>query len=429
MNLVNGEVISQKQCKEVLKTLEKRIKKTLENPRLDPLLVVEACNCLASSLDKVQHEQLIVELGLPPQFAEEYINDAKIMLSRQYLLKKLETELGEAFQNINQFKPQFYDRTAAERIMPLGVLFHIAAGNADGLPVFTVIEGLLTGNINILKLPKEEGGITALILMALFEIQPLLAEYVYIFDYSSKDIDEMKQLAALSDAVVIWGGDDAIMSVRKMVTPNTKIIEWGHKISFAYCSGSIKDSDLEGIAENICKTNQLLCSSCQGIFIDTTTPEEIQNFCEGFLPILERTSKKYPSEFGIGIETQIGLKLYNESINAIFNNTKVYRGANCSITAYNDIALTASNMFRNCWVRMLPRNLIIDTLRPYKNYLQTVGLICAENEAEALAEKFWKVGAVRVTDGSSMSKIYNGMAHDGEYSLRRYTKVVTLETS
>lgn len=37
--------------------------------------------------------------------------------------------------------------------MPLGVLFHIAAGNAEALPAYSVAEGLLMGNVNLLKLP------------------------------------------------------------------------------------------------------------------------------------------------------------------------------------------------------------------------------------------------------------------------------------
>lgn len=241
-------------------------------------------------------------------------------------------------------------------IKPLGVLFHIAAGNSDGLPFFTVIEGLLSGNINILKLPVEEKGLTVRILQELFAIAPSLAEYVYVFDYTSKEVEVMRRLVHLADAVVMWGGDTAIKAVREMAGTNTKIIEWGHKMSFAYVSGAASDEALEGIAHNICKTNQMLCSSCQGIFVDTGLIEEVYGFCQQFLPVLDRVSKEYPSSFGIGIESQIGLRLYNESLQSIFNGARIFRGEQCSIIAYADQILTASIMFRNCWVRMLPRD-------------------------------------------------------------------------
>ena len=68
----------------------------------------------------------------------------------------------------------FYIGTGREKInnlieekkVPLGVIMHIGAGNALGLAAFSVMEGLLTGNINILKLPEYEGGISLKILNA-----------------------------------------------------------------------------------------------------------------------------------------------------------------------------------------------------------------------------------------------------------------------
>ena len=44
----------------------------------------------------------------------------------------------------------------------------------------------------------------------------------------------MKRLAGLADGVVVWGGDGAVRGVRELAGPSVKLIEWGHKISFAY---------------------------------------------------------------------------------------------------------------------------------------------------------------------------------------------------
>lgn len=427
MNLVNGKIVSTAECDELLDSLGSRILKTLAGPVPDTAAVIEACHQLSVSLCAAEHEQVLVDLGISLQFAREYIHDAKIMLSRDYLLNKVVTELGPDYNQPNRIRPAFYDRDVIESIRPLGVLFHIAAGNSDGLPFFTVIEGLLTGNINILKLPAAEGGLTVRILQELFAIAPGLAEYVYVFDYGSKDSEVMHRLAALADAVVVWGGDKAVKTVRTMAGPNTKIIEWGHKMSFAYVSGPVSEEALEGIAHNICKTNQLLCSSCQGIYVDTETMAEVYEFCRDFLPVLNRVCREYPSDPGIGIRSQAGLRLYNESIEAVFNGARIFRGDNCSVIAYQDSVLTPGIMFRNCWVRKLPAAQIIGTLRPCKNYLQTVSLVCDKSKTGELAELFWKTGAVKVTDGYHMSAMYNGSAHDGEYPLRRYTKVTALE--
>ena len=429
MNLVNGKTISAAECDELLDSLGSRILETLAGPALDPAAVIEACHQLSLTLSVAEHQQVLIDLGISPQFAKEYILDAKVMLSREYLTNKIEVELGPGHNLPHRLKPAFYDRKVIETIRPLGVLFHIAAGNSDGLPFFTVIEGLLTGNINILKLPVEEGGLTVRILQELFAIDSRLAQYVYVFDYTSRDVEVIQRLADLADAVVVWGSDAAVKAVREMAEPNTKIIEWGHKMSFAYISGPVSEHAMEGIAHNICKTNQLLCSSCQGIFIDTESMEDVYEFCRHFVSVLSRVCRAYPSESGIGIRSQSGLRLYNESIEAVFNGARIFRDDGCSLIAYQDSVLTPSIMFRNGWVRRLPKEQIVSTLRPYKNYLQTVGLLCDESRAGALSELFWKTGAVRITDGYHMSNMYNGAAHDGEYPLRRYTKTVALELS
>jgi len=426
MNLVDGKIISSNECETVLNTLNERIIKTLSKDKLNPNLVIDACDALSRSFHESKHIQTLIELGIPEQMAKEYMIDAKTFLSREYLESRLINELGANYGSIYQYKPEFYDKIVIEQTVPLGVLFHIAAGNTDGLPVFTVIEGLLTGNINILKLPQEDGGLSVRILLELFHLQPLLTEYVYVFDYSSKDIEPMKKIANLADAIVVWGGDTAIKAVREMASPNTKIIEWGHKVSFAYISGDqVSDEALESIADNICRTNQLLCSSCQGIYIDTDSMNEVYDFCRRFLVILDKVSKKYPVESNIWIDAQVSLRLCNESIDSVFCDTKIFKDKDCSIIAYTDASLCTSIMYRNCWVKHLPKNQIMSALRPYKNYLQTVGLICNDNDMQELTELFWKAGAVKITDGSHMSKMHSRSPHDGEYPLRRYTKIVS----
>jgi len=415
-------------CSDVLKTLPGRIAETLQKPYLDPALVVEACHALSQQLQAEAHEPLLTAMGIPAPLARAYIADAKWMLSREYLQHKLETELGRGYGAPIRYQPAGYDQTVTEQQLPLGVLFHIAAGNMDGLPVFTVIEGLLTGNINLLKLPAQEGGLSVQILRELIKLQPLLSEYIYVFDISSKDREEMQALAEVADAVVVWGGDAVIEAVRAMAKPNTKMIEWGHKVSFAYVSGAdLSEEALSGIAENICSTNQLLCSSCQGIFVDTDSMEEVERFGMRFLPILEKMAAAHPHEMGIGVSAQVGLRLYTEQLESLFQGARVFKGKDCSMLAYPDSALDTAILFRNGWIKRLPRERIIPTLHPYKNRLQTVGLLCPSADRQMLSDCFFRAGAVRVTDGRHMSRTYRGAAHDGEYPLRRYTKIATLE--
>ena len=430
MNLVNGKIISDGECDSILEHIDEMLTDTLRKPPLDVNLVINACDTLAKNIGRLDIAKRLPELGISPFLAEMYINQIGQMLRAEAIRERMRIELGENYDKPGILTYLHSKATAVQTIVPLGVLFHITAGNVDGLPFISLLDGLLTGNINIVKLPKEEGGITVLLLSELFKAEPSLREYVYVFDYSSKDTHAMKKLAAAADAVVVWGGDEAVSAVRKLAEPNTKIIEWGHKISFAYVTrAGVSQKALEKLALHICLTNQLFCSSCQGVFLDTEDMQEVYAFCEEFLPVFEKVCRENPFAFAAArlfVQAEVTLLNYHRQIANKNTQIRVFREQNCSITAQPDSKLETSVMYRNIWVKPLKRTDIMK-LRPYKSYLQTAALICAEDEHALLAQELLKTGLVKISDGFEMSNYAFGEAHDGVFTLRCYTKVVSVQ--
>lgn len=424
MILIDGIITRSEEISNVLPSLEKRVCHTLQKPILDPMIVIDACDRLVAKIERGEFAGLLQQLVTEEHISSEQLDRVLRMFHKDSLLYKLKIELGE-FPDGEKLAPPFYtDSPIHRKLMPLGVLFHIAAGNVDGLPAYSVIEGLLAGNINILKLPGADRGLTVKLLYELIQLEPQLAEYIYVFDTSSNDLAAMKAMAKSADAIVVWGGDEAVKAVRNLATPNTKIIEWGHKISFAYITEQgMSDMSLAGLAHHICDTRQLLCSSCQGIYIDTADMAVIYDFCERFITILERVARDYPKP-DMGLQAQISLLLLNQELEAVSTGKKLYRGNQCSITASSDHKLEVSYTYGNCWVKTLPREQIIPRLHRYKGYLQTVGLLCGRGERAALSDLFGRAGATRITMGNEMSRMLCGEAHDGDYPLRRYSKVL-----
>ena len=428
MNLVNGEILNEKECDSILDNLEQYILNTLNKGRLSPEIVIDACHKVVTGLDEAEYIDAMGELGIDESLGKSYIDEFRQEFSKESLMNRLRVELGDTFSEPVTFNPIYKDFTVTGQVLPLGVLLHIAAGNAEGLPAFSVLEGLLTGNINILKLPAAEGGISVRLLMELIKAEPALAEYIYVFDYSSKDIEHMEKLIFAADAVVVWGGKEAVSGIRKLVPSNIKLIEWGHKISFAYITEQgITTMGLKGIAKNIADTGQLLCSSLQGIFLDTNDMDMVYEFCRRFLPVLSDAINQHPMKIGVGIKSQVALKLRAEELEGIYKNNRIFKCSNCSLIAYTDKILDTSIQFGNAWVRALPHSEILTVLRPYKNYLQTVGLLCRPSELQFLTDKLYKTGVVRICKGEHMSLDYIGIPHDGEYPLRRYTKIVSTD--
>ncbi|MHC1694844.1 MAG: acyl-CoA reductase [Eubacteriales bacterium] len=428
MNLADGRIINVEESNKILAELEERIINTLIGDRLSPQTVIDACDRLVMELDEERYLEMMKVLGIGKQTGIQYINEARRLFSREGLTVRLKKELGEAYLSAERISPENNGTKPEESICPLGTLLHIAAGNAHGLPVFSVLEGLLTGNINILKLPSQESGISVTLLADLIRIEPKLSEYIYVFDYSSKDIENIGKLINVCDAVVLWGGSEAVKALRSLVPPHIKLIEWGHKISFAYVTPEgVTQEGLRGIARNIATTGQLLCSSIQGIYVDTDDMGQVESFCSALLPILEKECTKSFFADSIGIQTQSALRVYNTWLEGIYSPRSVYRGGNCSLTAYPDKTLEASIQYGNAWVRALPHREIVRTLYPYKNLLQTVGLLCSPEQRNELSQLLFKTGVVRVCGCENMSVTYAGAPHDGEYPLRRYVKSTELD--
>ena len=272
-----------------------------------------------------------------------------------------------------------------------------------------------------------------MLLKKLIDIEPLLKSFIFVFDIASDDIKTLKKISCLSDTLVVWGADEAIRAARTFAGINTRIIEWGHKISFAYVSydkniDDIADKELYSIAYNICDTNQLFCNSCQGILLDTYDFNELKTFAKRFLIILEKVAKSMPYKFDMRITAAKRLELYTERLESLQNDDKlILQGENVNVIVYKNQDLTTSHMFRNPWIKALPKDRLLKVLLPYKNYLQTVALVCPQSRRHEFEDILSKSGAVRICSGKNMSINYCGMPHDGEFALRRYMKVMSYE--
>ena len=425
MILAKGRLYEHSQQLDVLKRMPGELEQTRTLPPVAANVVIRALDELAHRIEAGVFSQRVSALGIAP----EQVAQAVCMLRRENVEYRLRMELGTLPFAPYHLAPPTEEGRRTVRLYPLGVLMHVAAGNAQGLPVLSLAEGLMTGNINILKLPQADNGLSVDIICELLRIEPGLTDYIYVFDTPSSDVDAMQKMAQCSDGIVVWGGDEAVAAVRRLAPVGAKLIEWGHRLSFAYISGyENKQEELACLARHIVQTRQLLCSSCQVIYLDTQEMGQIHAFCEEFLPVLDAAARQGPQE-DIGTRAQITLRRYTAELEqAAFgpenSERHVYQGSHCQLIACEDNSLELSDMFGRCLVKRLPAGRMASVLCAEKGKLQTVGLICEANKRAVLAEELARCGLVRITRAGEMSRSLCGEAHDGEYPLRRYLRVV-----
>ena len=140
MIFAKGTVLSDEQLPRVLEQLEEDLIAVRSQPPLVSKVVIHACQQLLARLDRGELDTLIAQYATPQLLSalEQY----RHLLRPESLEYKLSVETGGLLSGDD--RP--FGRTAA---VPLGTLLHITAGNLDGLPAFSVVEGLLTGNVNL----------------------------------------------------------------------------------------------------------------------------------------------------------------------------------------------------------------------------------------------------------------------------------------
>lgn len=419
MILYGGKIYENSRQDELLRSLEADIYRPIENSSSLPCeLVINACDRLAEKVKNGEFDEIVLPFLKTFNIEQSRFEEMVGLFTEESLRYKCSVELCD--------DEKIIDNKVVRKRYPLGVLLHIAAGNVDVLPAYSVIEGLLSGNINILKLPMGDSGLSVRLLSELISIEPRLGEYIYVFDVPSTETVTLKRLAELSDGIVVWGGDAAVKAARTMAEPNTRIIEWGHKLSFAYAEPDADENSLRELAKAICDTNQVFCSSCQGIFIDTDDADVQKAFAEKFFGILRSVSlNSQPADYGMRAKN--ALSIYNERLEKRRTGTEIFSGDGVSVLAPTDSELSLSYMYRSAWVKRLPMDKI-HTLKKHKNHLQTAAVLTTDKrKREEICKKLAEVGVVRLTSGGKMSRMISGEAHDGRYALREYSRIVETE--
>ncbi|MFI1073472.1 acyl-CoA reductase [Streptomyces puniciscabiei] len=355
-------------------------------------------------------------------------------LTREALERKLRRELGGP-------RPERLTRpdareTVYEAWAPVGLLVHIAPGNAAAVAPLSVVEGLLTGNLNVLKTSSSDPALALDLLAALGAADPsgLIAERVIALRFPSARREWLQALCGPADAIAVWGGEDAVRAAGELAQPGCRVVEWGHRISFAYLTrqAASEDGVLDALAEDVCRLEQQACSSPQVVYLDTDDTQELFAFAGRFAERLAKASDACPAPSpGAAEQAEITTVQQLARLEQHLGLTRVFAAEDGSwrVLADTRCALDASPLHRSVWVKPLPRHTITTTLRPMRRYLQTAAIGGDRAEVAVLSRAMFAAGVTRVTPVGSMLDGYEGEPHDGVYALQRYSRRVSVRAA
>ncbi|AZV27013.1 long-chain-fatty-acyl-CoA reductase [Pseudomonas syringae] len=342
------------------------------------------------------------------------------------LRRKLERELGEQPGSLRRLD---YRQSRFERWSPLGLVVHITPGNAPLLAFCAAIEGLLAGNVNWLRPSSSDQGVTAQLLHGLeqCDVTGQIAGHVAVVPASTAQIGQLCQQA---NGVSAWGGESALQAIRQQLTPGCRWIDWGHRISFIYLTPAAVTPDaLDAVADEVCRLDQQACSSPQWLLVDSDDENTLRSIGEGLAEAFERRSRQWPVlppsiQEASEITTRTAMARLAQSFGGASGH--VWQAPDWRVIWTHDQQLGPSPLFRSLLLKPMPRARIAEALLPWRNVLQSAGLMCAEQEMAELAQTLIAAGVTRVTPVQAIHEGYEGEPHDGVYALQRLSRRVSV---
>ncbi len=123
--------------------------------------------------------------------------------------------------NISKLRNNYDD--LANRL-GLGLIFHVTPSNVPMNCAFSAIFSILSGNSNVIRVPSKGFEQVVLFLESFKKIadsnksfRPFLSRNIFV-DYASQLDEFTNYFSKISDARVIWGGDESIRKIRSFET-------------------------------------------------------------------------------------------------------------------------------------------------------------------------------------------------------------------
>ncbi len=340
-----------------------------------------------------------------------------VLCQKSELKKRIESELG-SIDSLDKFiSKDGYDGKVFHA--PLGRVLHITAGNVFLGSIDSFLMGVITKNINIVKLSSNNLFIPNLFMesISLVDKKNIILSSNLFISYSSDAVEVVESIKQQVDGIIVWGGDEAIKTYKNGLTPNVRFLDHGPKISFQVIDNYYlqnNDDVFQKIAWDISTWNQQACSNPQNIFIADDI--DYDSFCLKLQSALEFDNYSMDNLTGddyVEILKEAQLGLFQEFL----SGNKTLRG-DCSLITYESGELSTSALNRSVKIKTF-KDLsdLKDLVKKFKYYLQTCGLGVEYKKRDVFSKELSLCGVKRFTRPGKMLESLNGSAHDGSYSL------------
>lgn len=387
--------------------------------------------------------RLELELLLPriSGFDAEMVRLGLNAYLKTFRAPQLQRFVAEDFANpklLDEFQP--VPKGGMARAYGPELLVHVWAGNVPGLPLWSLVCGLLVKAPAVGKVASAEPLFASLFARLLAEVEPRLADALAIVWFKGGDTASERALFKAADVVLAYGGNDTLNALRTQVPITTRFLPHGHKLSVGLISAAALDAQLaqataRQAALDVVRYEQQGCYSPHTFYVargGRVTPREFAQALAGELAALQHKFARRP----LTLEEAASVAAWRQG-----QELQGYASASVELLGDADTSWAvayadAAGPLQPCALNRTVQVQAVDQLRDavpllaaQRDYLQTVGIAAAPQELHALAGALGEAGATRLCALGQMTAPEAGWHHDGRYSLLDLVRMVELEAS
>ena len=320
------------------------------------------------------------------------------------------------------------------------LMVHIWAGNVPGLPLWSLISGLLAKAGNIGKVASAEPLFAGWFAKLLGEIDPRLADCLAIVWWKGGDEAPERAMLAEADLVLAYGATRSLEQIRGRLPATTRFLGFGHKISFGMIARQALDpskvwATAHRAAFDVVRYDQQGCYSPQAFFVERggrVSPSEFSNYLAHELAAFER---KFPRR-RLSFEEAGGVAAWRNAEEAKTLAASDRQLLGDAAGAWSVVHVEAPEGLAPSGLNRTVRVVVVDSLEdavprvaPFRAFLQTVGIAAPPEAIYRIGALLGDAGATRICALGDMTAPEAGWHHDGRFNLLDLVTMVEIDRS
>ncbi|MGC8815605.1 MAG: acyl-CoA reductase [bacterium] len=371
-------------------------------------------------------------------FSSKMIKLAIDELVKNFTKENLINRLNIELKDLNLLDKWLYDNKSNVflRVNPIGVLLHITAGNVFVSAIDSLLSGLITKNINIIKTSSKVGTTFGILFAKSFlEIDPKLASLFAIINFDFRDKKLIELINEYVDGLVVWGGRDSTKYFLENIEPTKHIVIFGPKYSIsvidieAFLNYNI-DFICENLAYDISLWEQRACASPQVIYIIGKTDIEFLKYfaykLSYHLNLMLKEIPQYELSFDEYVEqfSASDLAISKEVLNKAIYYDRVV------LDLSQDEFFFISPLNRFVYIKNIDNiDILVSKLENNRDILQSCSILTTNENLYEYTEKLSKINITRFTNIGLIAHSYLNAPYEGDYIFKRFSKLIAIEKS